>query len=450
MTIRATIIVASIVVDDSDLSYTNLTADVHHVNAAMTAFINTDSVNQWFYETIPLSELSVFLLEKNIADPLLIDDKYVNSFTKQASDFLTMSESFVRAVTYKRSFTDSFTLDDLSQIDKDFYGNKGNIFTFADLLGLTYNKITEDNITIGEVVKLAIDYQRSIEDSYGLDESYTSLFNKAVFDGFTLDDSALVNKDFYGNKGNILGLSEVFKRALIYKRAFSDNYSFSDLSDQHVNKYIYDSVRVFDDTILNGTLGTNVFNTSQLNSPPFIYEGGKATKLNIESFKGLDTLSFSEVDVRALAKVLADNVNFGSDVIGVGISKSISDGFTLDDGALIDKDFYGNKGNIIGLSETDAKDTTKSLTDSFPIDDTPNKSMAKTFTDTFTFGSDLLGLQISKSISDGFTLDDSALIDKDFYGNKGNIVNINDLVVITKTTIGRVLNGASLNKTTLN
>jgi len=68
--------------------------------------------------------------------------------------------------------------------------------------------------------------------------------------------------------------------------------------------------------------------------------------------------------------------------------------------------------------------------------------------DLATFNDDY-GVQLEKTLSDSFTLDDSALIDKDYFGNKGNIVGVSDQVTVDYYYGGlvgqRPLNTMSLN-----
>jgi hypothetical protein len=71
------------------------------------------------------------------------------------------------------------------------------------------------------------------------------------------------------------------------------------------------------------------------------------------------------------------------------------------------------------------------------------RSNTKTLTENLTFIDDF-GVQLEKTLSDGLGLDDSALIDKDYFGNKGNIVGLSDLVGI-KVTQSNVLGRKPLN-----
>ena len=310
MPARATITVVSAVVDMG--LPTEATVTSNYIEVEIVAYIDTSSDNQWVYETIPLGDVRFNSVEKNLTDITTLTDEIPLTFEKNTTETLAFAEDFARVVSYNRSFTDAFTLDDLSQIDKDFYGNKGNIFGFTDIVGLTHNKNLTDNYSVGDVFAKVIEFYRDFsetlnlseerefevlkaeedsvnmgslpalgvslpkEDTYTVgDTSFNSLIKNLV-DAFTLDDSALVNKDFFGSKGNVLGFSEIFVRAVDFIREYTDSVaildspsvepllqkedsvSFSEvvLVGWAYERVLYDFVRVHD--IIPSTLGSNV------------------------------------------------------------------------------------------------------------------------------------------------------------------------------------------------
>jgi hypothetical protein len=127
----------------------------------------------------------------------------------------------------------------------------------------------------------------------------------------------------------------------------------------------------------------------------------------------------------------------------------LSDAFALDDAALINKNYLGNKGNLIGLSELVSLVTTynrtisdsvalsetldtafnKNETENITLNELTGVTSSKTLGENFTFN-DGYGLQIAKHVTDAFTLDDAALVNKNYIGNKGNIMSLSDLVEV--------------------
>ena len=494
MPARATITVVSAVVDIG--LTTEATATSNYVEVDVVAYIDTSSDNQWAYETVPLGDVRFNLLEKNLADLTTLGDAPTWQYFKNKTETLVFSEEFARVVAYQRDFNDAFTLDDLSQIDKDFYGNKGNIFGFTDIVGLTHQKVLTDDYTVGDVFTKVIEFYRdfsetlalseerefevlktegdnlsmgslpmlgvtlSKEDTYTVgDTSFNSLVKNLV-DAFALDDSALVDKDFFGSKGNVLGLSEIFVRAVDYIRIHSDSIAISDSSvvepllqkEDSVSfsevvligwfyeRVLYDFVRVHD--IIPSTLGANSFNSTTLNTD----------ETNIRTFIDpgvVDSLGFSELQVSSVNKILTDT-------------------FALDDSTLVDKDFYGNKGNVFTFSEVFsmavgfergfedsynfldvyAFNFSKSLEDSSTVTDINVFTFDKGVSDAYSLSEETI-FNLEKTVNDGIGLDDSALVDKNYFGNKGNIMSISDVVVVD-LVVSNAINSSAFNTRSFN
>jgi len=180
-------------------------------------------------------------------------------------------------------------------------------------------------------------------------------------DGFALDDSAQVNKDVDSTKGNIFSFSDVFSRTVSYDRAYtdsfgfsdnfsrtvgyvraySDSYSVSDTRDVHLNKTLVDTFTLYDD--FNTPLNSLGLNESLLNG------SGDRVVTDLELGRP-ESLTFNELTAFVHSKRL-NNLTTLEDVYGLQLEKTFTDGFALDDSALIDKDYFGNKGNIVGVSD---------------------------------------------------------------------------------------------------
>ena len=263
------------------------------------------SINQWFYEPqqatdpgILLSELHVTVLNKNVTETLTLSEASILGLGIGKSETLSLVETFAKVITWNRSFTDAFTLDDAAQIDKDYYGVKGNVAFMLDVIGLSTSKIATETVTVGDVYNAAINkvvtenlsliesqvrsfnlgksdslpitesigiapglektdsfsfsdtYYATlskivtdsmtmtevvgigtgipIAESFSISDSIISEINKVIADAFTLDDNTLIDKDYYGNKGNICTVSDVIALAITWVRGYSDSISTSD------------------------------------------------------------------------------------------------------------------------------------------------------------------------------------------------------------------------------
>jgi hypothetical protein len=285
---------------EATTNYVKSEAVASYQRAEAIASRSDFSMNQWYYEDtgVVLSELHITVLLKNVAEALTLSEAPVLGLGMARSETLNLLESFAKVVTWNKSFTDAFTLDDAAQIDKDYYGNKGNVAFMLDVIGLSAAKVVTDSVTVGDVYNAAINkvvtenlslietqvksynvtkadnfsatdlfsmarglnksdsvsfsdtYYAAlnkivtdsmtmtevvgigtgipITESFSISDSIISEINKVIADAFTLDDSALIDKNYYGNKGNICTVSDVIAIAISYVRGYSDSISTSD------------------------------------------------------------------------------------------------------------------------------------------------------------------------------------------------------------------------------
>jgi hypothetical protein len=268
MPARATITVVSAVADVG--SATEATITSNYIEVELVAYVDTSSDNQWFYETIPLGDVRFNSVEKNLTDITTLTDEIPLTFEKNSPETLALVESFARVVSYKREFNDTFTLDDMSQIDKDFYGNKGNVTWITDIIGLTQEKIASETLTFNDVAAVTLIYLRDFTDSATLSEDHVNSFEKSISEILTLDDAAMVNKDYIGYKGNSFGFTEALAAGI--SKGVVDSFAFNEALGLHPSKVINDSADTFSISdlvsianisgrVLNGT----TFNKTTLN-----------------------------------------------------------------------------------------------------------------------------------------------------------------------------------------
>jgi hypothetical protein len=448
----------------------------YQLAVASEIWTDPDSKNRVLFENIPLSDVVFKLLTKDLTDSAAVTDLYASHFSKGTIvESVSVADIIAKVVTYRRDFSDAFTLDDLAQIDKDFYGNKGNIFAFTDIIGLTHNKNLTDSYTVSDVIAIAMAYSRSFTDSTVLSDSEYYTFTKStsdslalpdaqlkgltkpetdsftfgdatdkhpslsktdpfsftdssyfstskgasdsvsladshyrtltkiIADAFALDDSALIDKDFYGNKGNVCTVSDLIAFTLVYSRSFTDSFAFNDTTITELAKVINDVVTMTDSSFIEqGKDATDVLGFVDLMAS------------NVSKAFTLDQTVLSDSSSSLVDKGIADSVSFNDSTVSE-IAKVVTDAFALDDSALIDKDYFGSKGNVCTVSDI--------ISFAFIW----NRTLAHSFS---------------------FSDEDSYLIGKNLKGT-GEVVNLGDVVDIA-TISGKVLNGAQLNRITLN
>ena len=605
MAFRATI---TVIRAEVDAKYVSPSASIDNVNAEAIAFVNADSKNKWLYDTYALGDVNVLLINKNLSETIPLGEDFGWEYNKPKVETLALVESFVKALTYNKSFNDAFTLDDVSQIDKDFYGNKANVAFIIDIIGLSHTKILTDSYTVADVVNIVVDYLRPYSDSYSvtddsrftfvknvedaitlddtslinkdfsnqsqnslgftdllgsdfgktltdnvsqldevsilhglnksdsttLSDTYKTTLNKAISDAFTLDDSALVDKDYFGNKGNVFSFNDVLNYDV--NKELTDGIALVELVGFVLNHPVEDSYTVSDTNTLQTDLGRtetigisesyireiikNLTDGLALDDTTQVNKDVDATKGNIITFGDVidivmkklldfsDSYSISDASTFGVDKGISESLVFSELVdIATHYNKTLLDTFVLDDSALVDKDFYGNKGNVVGLSEVVSQALNKKITDSTSVADIYDVFMTKVHVDSISFNDisiwsihknlsdtlsltdtevvdhvlgsqcalntmllnnfllncgegesqnisdsstlrDEIGLQLEKTFTDSLALDDSALVNKEFYGNKGNTVGVTDVVSVklVNNLLGqRPLNTMSLN-----
>jgi hypothetical protein len=478
MALRASISLANL---QASVATERLVASTTYSKSEATGiWVDPDSKNRMAKDEYALSEVHFTLLEKNVIEAIPLVDVSAYDFKALKEDSLSLAETFAKVVTYKREFTDAFTLDDLSQIDKDFYGNKGNIFAFTDIIGLTYDKVFTDSYTVSDIVSVVTTFKRNFTDSvspgdvtaldiskisddnfvfadtqakgtsktttdnfafsdapsvgthpyktddFSLSELYLTAITKHVTDAFVLDDATQVNKDYSGNKNNIVAFTDVLSRVLEYKRSFVDTLAITESTSATVTKVIADNFIIYDETIMNGSLGSNVLNSKQLNGKAKAYLGAKAVALQT-ALGSLEALTFTELSAMVYAKAVSDSVAL-TESNSISLDTLRSDQFNVGDASY--KELGKGESDVFNVQELFSNTLNKDTSDAFNIND-------------------ILGTSFNKTVADAFVLDDSTQVDKYYYGNKGNIFAIDDVVVVTKVT-RKLMNGTSFNRTQLN
>ena len=268
MAIRATISIELLQASVSSArTTTSVTYELSHATGIWT---DPDSNNRMPKDEIPLSEVLVNVFSKVLEDTATVTEQYASSYTKNnAPELLNLLDDFVRVVSYKRDFTDAFTLDDASQIDKDYYGNKGNITTLLDIIGLTQTKIIDDGLTFGDVIAVVLLFKRTFSDPANVNDTYASSFTKLVEDSITLDDTAQVDKDYYSYTGNNFGFTDILGNDL--SKGLSNLFTFTEEHGLQLSKSFTgtDIVSMGDVVNINKVSGYALngaaFNTATLN-----------------------------------------------------------------------------------------------------------------------------------------------------------------------------------------
>lgn len=194
-----------------------------------------------------------------------------------------------------------------------------DVFALLDVAALHPSKTPAYSVTVSDTAYREID--------------------KAIADGFALDDSALIDKDYVGTKGNVATITDIL--GLLYEHPVADSYSMSDVVAQ-----AWDYVRNFNDAISLGDvefnpLGTHELNSRTLNTANSQFEllkgndqfdifGPLSDVTELTSGKNLtDAFTFSDTDDYSLGKGLSDTIGF-TDYLYIDF-KTLTDSLSLVD-----------------------------------------------------------------------------------------------------------------------
>lgn len=194
---------------------------------------------------------------------------------------------------------------------------------------------------------------------------------------------------------------------------FSDAYTLSDLT-------VVVTTKVFNESIQTGDVSYKVLGKSHTeivtadDAPywafsKFPYDSVTTLDINDKDF------TKQVADQAALVDLPSLNISLDkhSDITGITdyftksttFNRAFNDAFTLDDYASVDKDFIGTKGNVLGVSDSQAFEYSKPLIDTLGQSDYNNVTTGLNKTDSLSFTDTAIrnstkGLEDTASVSD--------------------------------------------------
>ena len=186
--------VVTLVKPEATVSHTLLKSTISTVRMESIATLADGSLNKWIENSVPLSEVYLSVYTKPFTESLSISEVYGWNLQKTpATESLNIAETFAKVVSWQREFSDAFTLDDAATIDKDYYGNKGNVFQILDILDIEMGRELTDSYTVGDVVAIAIAYNRTPNETLStgdvpvINNRSGALMNGTFFNNITLN-----------------------------------------------------------------------------------------------------------------------------------------------------------------------------------------------------------------------------------------------------------------------
>ncbi len=186
--------VVTLVKPEATVSHTSLKSTISTVRMESIATLADGSLNKWIEDSVPLSEVYLSVYTKPFTESLSISEVYGWNLQKTpATESLSIAETFAKVVSWQRNINDAFTLDDAATIDKDYYGNKGNVFQILDILNIEMGRGFTDSYTVGDVVAIAMAYNRTPNETLStgdvpvINNRSGALMNGTFFNNITLN-----------------------------------------------------------------------------------------------------------------------------------------------------------------------------------------------------------------------------------------------------------------------
>ena len=185
--------VVTLVKPEATVSHTSLKSTISTVRMESIATLADGSLNKWIENSVPLSEVYLSDYTKPFTESLSISEVYGWNLQKTPTESLSIAETFAKVVSWNRNINDAFTLDDAATIDKDYYGNKGNVFQILDILDIEMGRGFTDSYTVGDVLAIAMTYNRTPNETLStgdvpvINNRSGALMNGTFFNNITLN-----------------------------------------------------------------------------------------------------------------------------------------------------------------------------------------------------------------------------------------------------------------------
>ena len=392
----------------SDVSVTDIQSVVASTLLSAEFVLDPDSLHRWLYDEFGFTDpRPIFVLDKKAdGDSFTLSESDLFHFYKvpeSSPEIVVMNESLTRVVEYARTFTDAFTLDDNATVDafvKDYFGNKGNVFGFADTQAFGVGKNLTDSFSSTEAID-SFDFGKGLADAQSFADNFSRAvqFQRTFTSTFVMDDAATVDafkKDTSAGKTNIYTMGDVFARQVDYIRLFNDSFSSSESHAVSITKPVTPDSFNFTDTL------SRVVSYVRANADSFSFADA------VDSFaigKGLadsqalseshsssvslaktDSTTLTEAPTQSVGLAKTDSFSFSdTDSRVVQFARTFTDAFSLDDAATVNafaKDYSGNKPNIFNFADSQTFGVGKGLTDSFSFADDPDFDVSKGLSDS--------------------------------------------------------------------
>ena len=201
-------------------------------------------------------------------DLAALSDSLDHAIAKSVEDSTAATDTLSHALNYQRGFTDTVSLDDTSNVDKNWDATKQNVAFTSDAHIWSIAKAETESVLATDAALIAA--QKVIADTASTGDSvaYTTAFQRAFSDVVSLDDISNVDKNWDATKQNVAFTSD--SALLTLGQSHTDSALIDDAYAYAASKVLTDSVGFSDAISIQLNSGsTPVFNGFTFNSNTF-------------------------------------------------------------------------------------------------------------------------------------------------------------------------------------
>jgi predicted metallopeptidase len=163
-----------------DLTHVLLTIQRQYSDAISIGDSPTLSAGINRYEVLNAGDVFSYAASKPLVESISVSDIPVVAVNAPKTDDVTASDVFARVLSYSRTFNDTITMDDFTDvgaITKNTVGSKSNAITFDDVQVFSTNKLVSDTPAISDIYTSA--FVKSRADTLSIAES-VSVVNRSL------------------------------------------------------------------------------------------------------------------------------------------------------------------------------------------------------------------------------------------------------------------------------
>ena len=383
-----------LIISTSDLraqtSVTDLRAAIASTLLSAEYVLDPDTINQWLEDQFALAESAALDFSK-AADPdtFTFSDAPAASLGLPKSDNFSFADTPLVAVTFNRSFSDAFSLDDFTAVDaviKDMANTKVNVFGFSDDQAFGVGKGLADSFNFSDGFD-SIGVGKGLTDTQTMTESLsrTVQYVRTFTDTFVMDDAATVDaieKATSALKQNIVSMGDTFGRTVVFNRQFADSVNPTEDHAVSLSKAATDSFSV-SEVLSRAVTYNRAFSDSQgfgdAVDSHVIAKGLSDTQTMTEahaastSLGKTDSYSLADAPAQSFDKAAADSLSLSESLARtVTYNRTFTDAFSMDDAATVNaliKDHANAKTNVFSFADSQAFGFSKAATDTFSFAD---------------------------------------------------------------------------------